>query len=65
MNNKKKDLKSLITPGRPRFGKDLKSGKNLSLDRDIIAWLGDVGASAKANKILRQAQRQIRFYVKR
>ncbi len=55
MKKKSKDLKSLITPGRPRFGEQLKAGKNLSLDQDIIVWLGDTGASAKANKIFRLA----------
>lgn len=55
MNKEKKDFKSLVQPGRPRFGKELKTGKNLSLDQDVIAWLGEIGASAKANSILRAA----------
>lgn len=55
MKKKNKDFKSLILPGRPRFGKELKRGKNLSLDQDVIAWLGEDNPSAKANTTLRQA----------
>jgi len=53
VSEKNKDLTSLIKPGRPRIGKEAKAGKHLSLDKDVIAWLGDDNASGKANKILR------------
>ena len=61
MNDKKKDLKSLITPGRPRFGKERKSSKSFSLDQDIIDWLPVDGASAKVNTILRQAMDKLDY----
>jgi len=55
MKKKTKDFESLIKPGRPRIGKERKAGKHLSLDPDVIAWLGDDNPSAKANGILRKA----------
>lgn len=55
MKKKSKDWKSLISPGRPRIGKELKRGKHLSLDQDVIDWLGEDNPSAKANAILRAA----------
>lgn len=55
MKKKSKDLKSLIKPGRPRFGKLPKVSKNLSLDQEVVDWLPETGASAKVNSILLQA----------
>lgn len=50
MNKKKGGLNEVIKQGRPRFGKEAKVSKSLSLDRDVADWID--GTGGKANKIL-------------